>query len=499
MWFILPALSSLRLVPLQRFSLNFFANLIATLYMLIGSKKAFYWVKPTIWQFLLFASIGLASNLLFAWLSADDGSRFNVQGLISYLIWPIVMLVSGIVLANRHHNAQLLLVPAILWLVADALTSLVQSGIQLMGQYDLLPDWSYSILPNLFSVLFVWQALSLLWIFSRQLRWPWWERILISLGVMGVLFVWQQNVQSQPIFKVEPVETTMSEQAFYQQPILLNTALNDLQPERKGVHDWYFLGVAGDAEQDVFLSEIDQTKTLFDEKFGTAGRSLELINNAQTQADLPIASKTSIEMALNDIGKKLNPAEDILFLNLSSHGGDDGEHDGQKVLAMQNDPLELENIDPTWLRQTLDKSGIKWRVIVISACYSGAFIEQLQSPTTLIITASAKDKSSFGCSNEAQWTYFGQAFFAESLPKNLNFAKAFNEAKISIAKREQDMGFEPSDPQYVVGSEMQERLASFEQVLFLPLPTAESATAVTKTGGNVENLDNVQIQIAPEK
>lgn len=467
--------------------------------MLIGSKKAFYWVKPTIWQFLLFASIGLASNLLFAWLSADEGSAFNVQGLISYLIWPIIMLVSGIVLANRHHNAQLLLVPAILWLVADILTSLVQSGIQMMGQHDLLPEWSYAVLPNLFSMLFVWQALSLLWIFSRQLRWPWWERILISLGVMGVLFVWQKNVQSQPIFKVEPVETTMSEQAFYQQPILLNTVLNDIQPERKGVHDWYFLGVAGDASQDVFLNEIEQTKTLFDEKFGTQGRSLELINNAQTQADLPIASKTSIELALNDIGKKMNPDEDILFLNLSSHGGDDGEHDGQKVLAMQNDPLKLENIDPTWLRQSLDKSGIKWRVIVISACYSGAFIDQLQSPTTLIITASAKDKSSFGCSNEADYTYFGQAFFAESLPKNLNFAKAFNEAKVSIAKREQDMGFEPSEPQYVVGSEMQGALPSFEPTLFSPLLTANSATPMTEIEGNVEDLGDIYIQVTPDK
>lgn len=484
---------------------------MATFYMMLGSKKAFYWVKPTIWQFLLFASIGLASNLLFAWLSADDGSIFNVQGLISYLIWPIIMLVSGIVLANRHYNAQLLLVPAILWLVADTLTALIQSGIQLIGQYAWLPEWGYAVLPKLFSMLFVWQALSLLWIFSRQLRWPWWERILINAGALGVLTVWQQNVQSQPIFKVEPVESTMSEAAFYQQPLLLNAALNDLQPSREGVHDWYFLGVAGDAEQDVFFSEIDRTKALFDEKFGTQGRSLELINNAQTQSDLPIASRTSLDMALTQIGKKMHRDEDVLFLTLSSHGGDDGKHDGQKVLAMQNDPIDLENIDPKWLRQTLDKSGIKWRVIVISACYSGAFIEALQSPTTLIITASAKDKASFGCSNEADYTYFGQAFFADSLLKNPSFNKAFNAAKIVITEREKAMGFEPSEPQYVVGSEMQGALPTFEPALFSPISSTSIVSlsahpldnALRKTPTNapktapVEDLSDIQIQVTP--
>ncbi|MBP0661851.1 hypothetical protein J8J07_23315, partial [Mycobacterium tuberculosis] len=81
-----------------------------------------------------------------------------------------------------------------------------------------------------------------------------------------------------------------------------------------------------------------------------------------------------------------------------------------------NPPLALDNVDAKWLRQSLDKSGIKWRVIVVSACYSGSFINGLKSPETLVITASAANKSSFGCSNEAEYTYFGQAFFAESLP-----------------------------------------------------------------------------------
>lgn len=56
------SLSHLDLKPLQSFSHNMFANIRAAGYMLIGSVKAFYWVKPTLGQFLLFSVTALASN-----------------------------------------------------------------------------------------------------------------------------------------------------------------------------------------------------------------------------------------------------------------------------------------------------------------------------------------------------------------------------------------------------------------------------------------------------
>jgi hypothetical protein len=55
----------------------------------------------------------MASNLLFSWLVAEDATHFNPQGLISYLVWPMVMLVAGLILAKRHFNAMLIFVPAI--------------------------------------------------------------------------------------------------------------------------------------------------------------------------------------------------------------------------------------------------------------------------------------------------------------------------------------------------------------------------------------------------
>ena len=484
---ILPtSLTDLDLTPLKRFSHNVIANIRATGHMLIGSKRAFYWVKPTVWQFLLFGLTALASNLLFSWLVAEDATHFNPQGLISYLVWPMVMLVAGLILAKRHFNAMLIFVPAILWLCADTFMMLVQSLIQFISDLGWLPEWTFDTIGIMFVLAFVWQSLSLLWIFGNQLRWSWIERVLIMLGAFAVLSVWQKNVQSEPIFQSDPVAPVITEAAFYAQPELLADMLNNVQPQRPAIHDWYFMGVAGHGEQDVFRSEIELTKDYFDHQFGTAGRSVELINNANTLSALPIASKTSIERALQSIAKKMDVNEDVLFLTLTSHGGD-------KVIEMSNPPLALDNVDAKWLRQSLDKSGIKWRVIVISACYSGSFINDLKSPYTLVITASAANKSSFGCSNEAEYTYFGQAFFAESLPKLRRFQPAFEAASKRIAEREKMMGFEPSEPQLVMGEAIKARLPAFENSL-KPLPAVViAASPAASATSDDHTLNNHQL------
>ncbi len=471
------SLSSFKTISLQRFSLNFAANIIASLWMLVGSTRAFSWVKPTFVQFAVFATLALGSNVLFSWLAAESGSAFNEQGLVSYLIWPMIILLSGIILARRSGNQTLVFVPVILWLVADTLSALLQSVVQALGSHGWLPDWSYSFLPILFLVLFLWQTLALLWIFSRQLRTPWWERIIVLIGAVALLTIWQSNVTDQPIFKQIPVQPALAEAALYEQPRLLQEALDSIDPSISGKSDWYFMGVAGFAEQDVFRSEINKVRQLFDVRFGTSGHSLALINNTYSWLDEPVASKTSILQGLKRIGQQMNADEDVLFLTLSSHGDQD-------IVQLANPPLEMDNLEAAWLREALDESGIRWRVIVVSACYSGSFIDELTSPTTVVITASAADKMSFGCTNSAEMTYFGQAFFAESLRENTSFAAAFKDASLRVSERERFMGFEPSQPQMVVGSLMKTALPAFEQVLF-----DQSRPSVANVTDNANNTN----------
>lgn len=461
------SLQSLKIQSLPRFSLNFAANIVAALWMLVGSVRAFNWVKPTFGQFVLFALLALAVNILLAWLTAHFGSDFNEQGLISYLIWPTIMLIAGILLAKRTLNYSLLFVPVILWLVADTLLILVQSGMQFLSLQNWLPNWMYRFLPDVFVALFVWQTAALLLIFAKRLHWQWWERVIMMIGAIALLVVWQKNVADQPIFKVKNQNPTISEIAFYAQPMILADHLAGIEKSETGETDWYFMGVAGYSELDVFTNEIEQAKQLFDVRFGTKGKSIALINNPSTWQSDPIATKTSIHETLQTIGKQMNADEDVLFLTLSSHGAVDESGQILGDLVLDNPPLDLDDIDPVWLKETLDASGIRWRVIVISSCYSGAFIESLASPTTLIITASAADRASFGCSHNADLSYFGRAFFAEGLRGDKNtFDNAYAYAKKRVGELEALMGFTPSQPQMYVGSLMKTALPELEQTLF---------------------------------
>jgi hypothetical protein len=106
---------------------------------------------------------------------------------------------------------------------------------------------------------------------------------------------------------------------------------------------------------------------------------------------------------------------------------------------------QLRQITPAMLRGMLDASGIKNRVIVVSACYAGGFIDKLKDDNTLIVAAAAPDRNSFGCSNENDWTYFGKAYFDEGLRQTTSFTRAFEIAKPLIEERERREKYDPSN------------------------------------------------------
>jgi hypothetical protein len=250
-----------------------------------------------------------------------------------------------------------------------------------------------------------------------------------------------------------------TEEAFYRQPEILANELHALLPGRKGVIDVYFVGVAGYGNQDVFMREVDSVAKLFRERFGSEGRSLRLINNSKTVLDTPIASATSLRAALRRIGEVMDRDEDVLVLFLTSHGSETHR------FSLELWPLRFNELDPAALREILDEAGIPNRVVIVSACYSGGFVEPLKGEGTAVITASAADRNSFGCSNEAEWTYFGKAYFDEALRGTYSFTEAFEKAKPVIAERERKDGYDPSNPQMVVGSALAAKLGALERQL----------------------------------
>src|SRR5262249_31011658 len=98
------------------------------------------------------------------------------------------------------------------------------------------------------------------------------------------------------------------------------------------------------------------------------------------------------------------------------------------------------------------------RVIVISACHSGSFAPALAGPSSLVIAAAHADRSSFGCEDRREWTYFGDAFFNRALRKERSFERAFERARQLIGRWEKNERLEPSLPQIAGGEALRPRL-----------------------------------------
>ena len=243
----------------------------------------------------------------------------------------------------------------------------------------------------------------------------------------------------------EDIAPLAEERLFHLQGQLIERALAVLQPGKPGVVEHYFVGFAPDASADVFLREMRFVKRLFDERFATAGHSIALASSYDALEEFPVGSVTNLSRTLARVGKVMNPDEDILFLYVSAHG--DPEH----RLSAWQPPLELAPLTPTALSRMLHDAGIKWRVIVVSACYAGGYIEPLRDSNTVVITAAAPDRTSFGCEAGRDFTYFGQAFFRDALAATRSFTEAFDLAAKIVARQEAEENLEPSQPQISVG------------------------------------------------
>lgn len=239
------------------------------------------------------------------------------------------------------------------------------------------------------------------------------------------------------------------------QPELLRAAEDALLPQRPGVADLYVIAVAGSAGEEVFRREAQSARALFDERFDAAGRSTLLANSRTSALSTPLASPESLRRMIEAAVARMDPQEDVLALFLTSHG-----HRGR--LSLRFPGLAIGDLTPAALARMLDQAGAVWRIVIISACHSGSFIPALEGDRTLVLTASSAARTSFGCNDENEFTYFGKALIDEELRRSFSLLDAFEAAKRSIAEREAAGGFRPSMPQAYVGDAIRAKLADLE-------------------------------------
>jgi Peptidase C13 family len=198
-------------------------------------------------------------------------------------------------------------------------------------------------------------------------------------------------------------------------------------------------------ELNVFHSEATRAAAILVKSYGGGAPPLVYTNRPRARH----ATVENLRTALAQTAARMDRDNDVLFLFLTSHGTKDGVvlQSGRRVAVLT----------PAQLAALLRETGVRNKVVIISACYSGVFLP-LADPGTLVMTAADAAHPSFGCEKAATWTFFGRALFSQAIPKTNNLRDAFVVARSAVLARETREGYEPSNPQMAGGQNFSARL-----------------------------------------
>jgi hypothetical protein len=387
-------------------------------------------------------------------LHADAHAQLALDGLFGWACYLLLALGACALIArvqDRATDTRALLIPAlaaaplllaILWLASDTRPVQAHPRTALILAVIYLAALAVRVLGAAYGPVRRRTALVAVALVAAS---PW------ALGLLNLdNRLW---VPPEPEASAEAEDADQAEALYYDQPALIRAAVERVEPATGGEPGVYFVGFAGDGSQAVFRREALFAREIFAERFGSGERSVLLVNDVEDRDSYPLASVSGLEQTLEALAARMRAEQDVLVLFLTSHGSEDG-------LEVENGSLPLAQLGPADLRQALDTAGIRWRVLVVSACYAGVFIDELKSDTTLIITAADATHTSFGCDDARDLTWFGEAFLKDSLPSSGSLEEAFRKATGLIARREEAEHEVHSNPQLYVGPLMRAKLAA---------------------------------------
>ena len=158
-------------------------------------------------------------------------------------------------------------------------------------------------------------------------------------------------------------------------------------------------------------------------------------------------SKTVFPATLQNIGMAFTQTpvgkNEGCFVHMTSHGAKN-----------QGFYLSLSGIlSPRDFAQYVNKRcGNAPTIILVSACYSGQFInESMKGPNRIIMTAAIHDRPSFGCSADTRYTYWDQCLL-DTIPASKTWTEVYKKVQACIAQKESSQGFPSSYPQAFFGA-----------------------------------------------
>lgn len=409
---------------------------------------------------------GDASFQLLGWLYP-----LCTTGFMLFLVWANLT-------SQRTPQAHPSPVPAWfgLWSIAGLPMGAVGVLFTALAARDQLPDWLAG------GTGLTWLVYSLMWVWLMLVAWRVTAAVTAARGaqtmvIIGILLIeafassqldsrpWQADYadqdQEQAAASSEEL-LTLSQDVFEDQQALLAEKLVAITP-RQGEHINVFGLVYAPYAQTVFVRESAMVAGVLQDRFGAQGHVVQLVNHPSVTDSIPWATNQNLRASLQALARQMDRDNDVLVVYLSSHGGSDFK------LATQHPPLEVAELTPQMLRSMLDEVGVRNRVIAVSACFSGGWIEPLSGDNTLVMTAADATHTSYGCGSRSELTFFGRALFDEQLRQTYSFEDAFAAAGPIIQQREiegkKDDGF--SNPQIAVGSGIRAVLAKLERELKL--------------------------------
>jgi hypothetical protein len=202
-----------------------------------------------------------------------------------------------------------------------------------------------------------------------------------------------------------------------------------------------YLGSAQHSQSLVFqrdvLSMLARLKRLNPDTY-----SILLSNQLETHnLQYPFATVANLQQVFDALANWSRKYPLALTLLISTHGSPDvlsvniGNQYFQPVRSLQLKP---------WLDQLHPRTKV---TIMLSACYSGSFADNLSGPNRVVITAAAADRNSFGCNYREENTWFIGQLLTQMEPHK-NWSEVFLATRAGVELKEQAQKMQPaSNPQ----------------------------------------------------
>ncbi|KRD27205.1 hypothetical protein ASE39_02630 [Acidovorax sp. Root267] len=464
---------------------------------------------PSPWQVLVLSLLGGALLVGAARFQVAGPAQFNLRGWLAPM-WSslVLMWLAWWAMAPAQRAAAATEAPSAstpgpsgglaAWYVLSAWAPLAPLLLlyALMGAVAHKPAlWDGAVAGNIFWVAYglltLWVLAVLVVVSARFIR-SGLRTAIFSVAMAAVIGVGMWQFQDQPWeldaqalagasaqagegaqAPQEPAHLVLSQAVFENQQALWERQVKALPAGRDGVVDVYGLVFAPYASENVFRRESTMVSTLLQERFDAQGRVIHLLNHAETADTHAWATPQNLQRAIAALAQRMDRDSDVLVIYMTSHGARNHE------LAASHWPLEVPPVTPEMLRTMLDEAGIRHRVIAVSACFSGGWIEPLATDSSLIMTAADATHTSYGCGTRSELTFFGRAVFHEQLRQTHSFTDAFAKAVPVIAQREVEAGKEDgfSNPQIHVGAQIVPVLRALEQRLAATTVDGEASGA----------------------